>query len=456
MSPWFDQSPSSVNWRVERSNPILIRTVPQPANGVTFLNLTRNANNDAGLAILKSPIFTALPGDQVNFTFWIRSRHPLGNSLQLYAAQGNNETLLIDVSQFSTSSNFEWRVSSVALPVTEPTDISLIFYGFCSNNNEDAVALDDIYIGPDDDQTTTTTTTTPQPTTTRTTEWWTATTAWNPQNCLNNLPTCTSLTSSSGTFKTPNFPSDYNNFDCRCWIISAPSDFHLRLDFQYFFVENFYDFVNVFDGAYVYSPNILTATGSINPGTLHSSSNRLLVTFFSDEVGTDRGFQANYAWEESYTSTPTTEEPITATSSPAQTLPPNTNNCIRLTGYGGQFYSPGYPNSYPNNAAVCWLITGPTLTQIQLYFNGFDLESCCDHVIVYDGASYNSNILLWASGQGLPYPVYSSSNYMLVTFTTDSSVVRPGFSANYYADYFGSTEPDMSSTWISETGKDTK
>ena len=77
-------------------------------------------------------------------------------------------------------------------------------------------------------------------------------------------------------------------------------------------------------------------------------------------------------------------------------------------------------------------------------------------MIVYDGASYNSNILLWASGQGLPYPVYSSSNYMLVTFTTDSSVVRPGFSANYYADYFGSTEPDMSSTWISETGKDTK
>ena len=92
MSPWFDQSPSSVNWRIDRSNPILIPTVPQPANGVTFLSLTRNANNDAGLAILKSPIFTALPGDQVNFTFWIRSRHPLGNSLQVISMAFNLST----------------------------------------------------------------------------------------------------------------------------------------------------------------------------------------------------------------------------------------------------------------------------------------------------------------------------------------------------------------------------
>jgi len=459
MSPWFDQSPSSVNWRVERSNPILIRTVPQPANGVTFLNLTRNANNDAGLAILKSPIFTALPGDQVNFTFWIRSRHPLGNSLQLYAAQGNNETLLIDVSQFSTSSNFEWRVSSVALPVTEPTDISLIFYGFCSNNAEDAVALDDIYIGPDDDQTTTT----HQPTTTRTTDWWTTpgyTETWSPQYCLYNLPTCTSLTSYSGSFYSPNFPSNYNNYDCRCWLINAPPGYRIHLDFSSFALENGADYVHVYDGSSIYWPNILTATGSGSPAVVHSSNNRMLVTFSSDYSVTDRGFQANYAWEDSYVTPPytsTVEETITVpyytTWSP--TLPPNPNNCIRLTAYNGQFYSPGYPYSYPNNAAVCWLITMPvSYYGVYLEFNYFDLEDCCDYVTVYDGASYSSNILLKADGSSRPYPVFSSSNYMLVTFTTDGSVVRTGFAATY--TLAGNTVPDRPSTWISETPKDTE
>ena len=92
---------------------------------------------------------------------------------------------------------------------------------------------------------------------------------------------------------------------------------------------------------------------------------------------------------------------------------------------------------------------------VYLEFNYFDLEDCCDYVTVYDGASYSSNILLKADGSSRPYPVFSSSNYMLVTFTTDSSAVRTGFAATYYI-YTISTNTDRPSTWISETGKDTE
>ena len=85
MSPWFDQSPARVNWRVEQlTSPTEVDSpAPRPPNGTQFLRATRNADLASGLAVLRSPVFTALPGDKVRFAFWIRSRQPQANNLEV-------------------------------------------------------------------------------------------------------------------------------------------------------------------------------------------------------------------------------------------------------------------------------------------------------------------------------------------------------------------------------------
>jgi len=84
-SPWFDQSPAKVNWRVEDFySPAEVNSpAPAPAAGRKYLRATRNSNLTSGLAVLQSPVFTALPGDKVRFSFWIRSQQPQGSNLEV-------------------------------------------------------------------------------------------------------------------------------------------------------------------------------------------------------------------------------------------------------------------------------------------------------------------------------------------------------------------------------------
>ena len=85
MSPWFDQSPGQVQWKVESyESPFETDSpAPQPLNGTKYLRSVRNANLQSGTAILSSPLFTALPGDQISFSFWIRSRRLQTNTLEV-------------------------------------------------------------------------------------------------------------------------------------------------------------------------------------------------------------------------------------------------------------------------------------------------------------------------------------------------------------------------------------
>lgn len=86
-NPWYDQSPANVNWRVENvaapSEANL--SAPMPSVGTNYMRATRNADLASGLAVLTSPVFTANPGDQVSFDFWIRSKRPEGNNLEVYS-----------------------------------------------------------------------------------------------------------------------------------------------------------------------------------------------------------------------------------------------------------------------------------------------------------------------------------------------------------------------------------
>ena len=86
-NPWYDQSPANVNWRVENvaSPSETNSSAPMPSVGTYYMRATRNADLTSGLAVLTSPVFTANPGDRVSFDFWIRSKRPEGNNLEVHS-----------------------------------------------------------------------------------------------------------------------------------------------------------------------------------------------------------------------------------------------------------------------------------------------------------------------------------------------------------------------------------
>lgn len=64
LNPWYDESPGYVNWRVENFSTPSERnsTAPQPITGTQYVRATRNVDLASGLAVLRSPTFTASPG----------------------------------------------------------------------------------------------------------------------------------------------------------------------------------------------------------------------------------------------------------------------------------------------------------------------------------------------------------------------------------------------------------
>ena len=104
------------------------------------------AHVDFNPAVLRSPEFQAVPDDQVSFSFWVRSRFPKGNNLQvihqvfyqpksaeinfkinaqLVMSVMNVETILADLSSYSKVDNIDWMAKTVLIPVTRPTNLSV-------------------------------------------------------------------------------------------------------------------------------------------------------------------------------------------------------------------------------------------------------------------------------------------------------------------------------------------
>lgn len=82
--PWYDSSPNTVHWVVEDfSSPTASYTPPAPLKGTKYLRATRDEQLTPGLLILRTVVFTALPGDVISFDFWIRSKYTGGNTLEV-------------------------------------------------------------------------------------------------------------------------------------------------------------------------------------------------------------------------------------------------------------------------------------------------------------------------------------------------------------------------------------
>jgi Zn-dependent metalloprotease len=106
--------------------------------------------------------------------------------------------------------------------------------------------------------------------------------------------------------------------------------------------------------------------------------------------------------------------------------PPPPPTCDEtLTATSGTLTSPSYPNQYPNNYTRTWCIRPGASTT--LTFSAFNTESGYDFVSITDG---NTGRVL-ANTSGTTAPAAQSGDFLVVKFTTDSSVTSTGWSATW-------------------------
>ncbi|XP_035692465.1 deleted in malignant brain tumors 1 protein-like [Branchiostoma floridae] len=161
-------------------------------------------------------------------------------------------------------------------------------------------------------------------------------------------------------------------------------------------------------------------------------------------------------------STPYTEEPSTVEvttpswwdqSTDWGTGPPHVPCGGHITQSSGVIQSPHYPNNYFNRADCQWTIIRSPGSTVQVVVERYDMESCCDHLDIYDGRYNSSRRLARLNGSGSWRYYYSSSNEVLIHFTSDYSVVDNGFRIRFQELYgTGTAEvptavPDTTDSW---------
>ncbi|KAK6174211.1 hypothetical protein SNE40_017530 [Patella caerulea] len=215
--------------------------------------------------------------------------------------------------------------------------------------------------------------------------------------------------------QSPNYPDNYANNTVMTWVLSGIPDKYILLQFEDVFeiedtsVSNScgnvsYNSVSN-NGCYDY---IKIITGDINvkycggappsPITAQEGSD-VLIVFRADSFCSYRGFKLNYTH---------IDQPI-----------PPVNPII----------SPSYPNMYPDDTYLTWLVLGRRGFNISFTFNGvFGLEigeyGCYDYVMVYTNDKYCGNVK--------PQPiVVPTGEDAMVIFNTDDSEGSQGFNLTY-------------------------
>ena len=109
------------------------------------------------------------------------------------------------------------------------------------------------------------------------------------------------LTGSSGSFSSPNYPSNYpNSRTCR-WIIGVQDGHRVQLPFQTFLLETYLlpstctcDHVEIRDGSDGNSSSLGTFCSDNKPSPIQSSGRFLWIEFDGDFRTNEKGFSATY------------------------------------------------------------------------------------------------------------------------------------------------------------------
>jgi CUB domain len=102
---------------------------------------------------------------------------------------------------------------------------------------------------------------------------------------------------------------------------------------------------------------------------------------------------------------------------------------------GGGFASVNYPNDYDSDVSCDYFIVAIRGNRVNLTFFEIQTEEIYDEVIVRDGITLDSPILLRFSGSTENITVTSTVPKIHIGFKSDSSVQYRGFSLTWDATY---------------------
>ncbi|KAK0142000.1 Bone morphogenetic protein 1 [Merluccius polli] len=234
-----------------------------------------------------------------------------------------------------------------------------------------------------------------------------------------------SLQDSSGDLSSPGYPSGYAAYANCVWRISVTPGEKIVLNFTSMDLFRshlcWYDHVEVRDGFWKKAPLKGRFCGDTLPETIVSTDSRLWVEFRSSSNWVGKGFSAVY-------------KAICGGEVKKDT---------------GQIQSPNYPDDYPPNKNCVWIITVAQGFHVELSFHLFERrcdylptrpqmekhDSCAyDYLEVRDGRSGGGPLLGHFCGYDKPNDIKSSSNQLWVTFVSDRSVNKAGFSASFFKE----------------------
>ena len=112
--------------------------------------------------------------------------------------------------------------------------------------------------------------------------------------CLRLAGCPSSLSGSSGSFSSPNYPNTYAHHENCQWGITVPSGYTVRVEFQAFQTEGGYDFLRIYDGQSNSGSLLRELDGSHSGVVVISSGRHMWFHFESDHSNVYPGFAATF------------------------------------------------------------------------------------------------------------------------------------------------------------------
>ncbi|XP_077981827.1 cubilin-like [Glandiceps talaboti] len=221
----------------------------------------------------------------------------------------------------------------------------------------------------------------------------------------------------------PNYPSHYdNNLEC-LWSIVAPEGRRILINITDFETEAAFDWVTM--GTGLDSSNRKSIfkflTGSVYLEPFDANSNQMWMTLTTDHTNTRKGFSITF------------QELKSVDCGGSFIIPPG--------GHVGIF-SPNYPAQYDNNEFCEWIIQADPTRSILVNVRSFHTEDQYDWVDMGSGddSTNRTTMLKHMTGHYPSHQFSTLANEMWVTFISDGSVTRQGFSIEFSEDDVCGTE----------------
>ncbi|CAL2045247.1 unnamed protein product [Caenorhabditis brenneri] len=237
----------------------------------------------------------------------------------------------------------------------------------------------------------------------------------------------------SGTFYSPSWPYSYIGQQNPCsYVLDTPVGSLAQIQFPIMVLDSQAS-IALYSRIEDSTPLVVLQGNSASNQWYSSTTNTMKVVFRPCVSNCAPVNGVVYRWQANF------QPSNQVTQAPPVTITPNPNNpsgCnATILAAPGYITSPNYPNLYPNFSECLYHLSTNGGYRIRVDFGQIDTEQCCDNIVIRDGPLLSSPVLGSISGS---WPAHSkiyqsSTNSMLVTFTSDASGQATGFSATFTA-----------------------